>query len=228
MATNPFTGANTTSAGGVSAAGKKGGKKKGLYKGKAGAAASNQDPLTFFQTAARRAGTSTGAMTGFDDWYNNFQAPRMVGDYNAALAGNEHLSAKKWLRKTYDVGGWGGPAGNFKPGQLAPGSASLLDKYDIYDANTRPDARVATQAALSGDVAGNGNQQYQDWITQDWNPQMQAEYATQQRANPMLNFRDFMNAQDPERMRRAFANRAPSRREPSANAPQAGRWSWWS
>ena len=229
MALNAYTGTNTAP---VSTAGKKrggGGKKKrGLYQGKAGAAASNQDPLTFFQTAGRKAGISTGAGTGFDTWYNDFMAPRMVGDYNAALANNEHLSARKWLNKTYDVSGWGKKKTGFDAGQLSATGGPLADQYDVWSANQNPLTRVATEGRLSGDIAGNGNQQYQDWYVQNWAPQMEAEWATSQRTNPTINFRDFLGGQDPERARRAFANRAPQYRQPTAFAPTGGRWSWWS
>lgn len=237
MALNAFTGAQVKPVQAKpvpapSVPGLGGGKKKrGLYHGKAGAAASNQDPLTFFQTAGRLAGISTGANTSFDDWFNNFYAPRMVGDYNAALAGNEHLSAKKFLKQNFGVTGIGSKGlKNLNPGQLsltATGPGSLADEFDIYDANTNQAERVGSNAIKSGDIANNGNQAYQDFITQSYTPQLQAEFKAQQGANPLLNFRDFMNAQDPERMRRAFANRAPSLRQPSAFAPGAGRWSWW-
>ena len=225
MAINQFTGVDAAKSG-------KGGKKKtGLYKGKAGAAASNQDPLTFFNTALNKSGAmgaGGGAGTDFNTWLTGTFAPGMVSDYNAALADNEKTSAKKWLNKTYGVTGWN-KAGKFDAGQFgSTATGPLAEKYDIYSANQNPLTRIATTAGQQGMLASNGNDQFKQWYLSEYAPQIEAGWRTAARDNPALNFSDYEQTLDPNDARRAYQFRAPQSRLPSAAQSTGGRWSWWS
>lgn len=126
-------------------------------------------------------------------------------------------------------GGWRGNLGAppWGPGGGGGGGNSPFDDAHHAMANANPLQYAHTEGARNDLIAANGNDQFQQWYDQTYAPQLQGQFATASRANPQLNFDDFLASQDlAGNARRAYANRPPSQRGMTQESP-AGRWSWW-
>lgn len=86
--------------------------KGGLYGGKAGEAAANQQPEIFVENFLRQAGLINDTGTEFDNFMKQQQIANMVGAYNSAMAGkNQRMSIADWLRQNYGGAGYSGKRG---------------------------------------------------------------------------------------------------------------------
>lgn len=86
--------------------------KGGLYGGKAGEAAANQNPEVFLQSYLDKAGLSGGASgSNWDRFMSEMAIPDLMRQYNAATADNQRLSMPDWLRQNYGGAGWSGKRG---------------------------------------------------------------------------------------------------------------------
>ncbi len=203
----------------------------GLYGfGKVGDAAANQNPEAYLQSVFGSAGQMGGSPgTDWEAFQNEYAIPKMVTDYQSAVgAGNQNLSIQDWVSQQYGgagyVGGKHGKPSTFNAGTLA---APVQSMYGTYSANQNPQTFANSRQMAQGLNATNGNQQFQDWLTQVYNPQVEGQWRAKVQQDPTLNFDAFYNGLDPQAARAAYANRPPQQRLPTGGAT-TGRWSWWS
>ncbi len=202
--------------------------KGGLYGGKSGEAVGNQAPDAFFLNALRQGGVINDSGTELDTFTRDQSVQNLMGQYNAAQALNQRLSASDFLKQQYGAGYGGRRGQNFQAGSLTGATGPIAGQFQTNFANQNPLTHMATQGAKQGFAASNGNDDFQNYFNTVYAPQQELQWRTAQRDNPQVNFDTFSAGLTPEMAQRAFAHRAPRYRTPSANAPTGGRWSWWS
>ena len=180
--------------------------KGGLYGGRAGKAAANQDPTKYFTNVVNRLlGASSG--DAFEDWQRTTLTTDLSGEYSAANAGRQRLDPIKWLRQTYGGAGFSGKRGRaFAGGTLAADSPEMQARYQTHQANDSPLTYLLGRQTGAGDpqLPAGGNPEYARWWAQEYAPRLELEYQTAQQATPGLNVSDWYGGVDPGRAQREF------------------------
>jgi hypothetical protein len=165
----------------------------GLYGGKPGEAASNQDPEQYFLDLLSKTGITDGSGSAADLYGGGAYLQQMIRDYNVASADNQRLSAADWARQTYGAG-WQGKRGKaFTAGTLSADDPAFAQAASTNYNNTNPRAYLTTQG-LGGPLAQGGNDEFSRWYTEVYAPRLEAEYTQAQASAPGLNIADW-NAQ---------------------------------
>ncbi len=231
----PMTGGQRMGGGGRGGGGRGGGggggrnriPNTGLYPGRQGQAAANQDPETFFRSAVQKLGGLDYSGTPLAEFSDDYVA-KLMDEYNAAQAGNQRLSPVEWLRDTYGAE-WGGKKGrNFDQGDLGLGGGALEQAYRNWYSNTSPIDFMVGQATAAGGLApSGGNQEFQRYFQDTFAPGVMAAMAGARQANPQLSVADLIAGRDlADEARRRFMVRPNAARQ-IGPANLAGRWSWF-
>lgn len=198
----------------------------GLWAGRAGQALANQQPEQFFRGAVSNLGGLDYSGTPLSEFSDEYVA-RLMDQYNAALATNQRLSPRDWMRNTYGAG-YGGKRGNaFDAGSMGMGG-DLGAAYRNYYSNTSPlDFLVGEGVARGGLAPRGGNAEFQRFYQDTFAPGVLAEQAGARAANPSISMADLIAGRDlMGEARRQFLTRPNAARQ-IGPANLASRWSWW-
>ncbi|MBA3584384.1 MAG: hypothetical protein H0W36_07640 [Gemmatimonadetes bacterium] len=200
----------------------------GLYHGRAGKGAANQNPESFFRSAVSRVGGLDYAGTPVSQFSEDFAA-KLMEDYLAAQAGNQRLAPTKYLKTTYGGAGYDGKKGrSFDPGTLGLGGGAMDEAYTDWYSNQMPsDYLVGRSTNQGGFAPGGGNEDFQRWQQESYVPSVLAETAGARESNPRLSVADLMEGRDiaGESRRQYLARPNAARQFSPANL--GGRWAWW-
>ncbi len=154
----------------------KSGKGGGLYDGKAGSYAAQQNPAAYLNTVGLNAGLKLGTGSSFDDWYQNqgFNNLYNVG-YQQALGGNERLTFQDYLKKA--------PGGDLKS-QMETG-------YKRFQANSEPQTHYVASQYASGGLKGTGTE-HERIIQDDLYGKYRGQYEAARLSNPMWGWDDWL------------------------------------
>ena len=170
--------------------GKRGRSKKasGLYQGKAGGYAAQQNPQAFATTKLQRAGLPLGSSPSFDQWWNTVGYQSLYGGYQTALAGNERLTFKDYMKRA--------PGGSLR-GQVE-------GAFQRYQADTEPLAFYTGRQYAQGDATGSGTEQ-ERILLEDLANVTLGKYRGFADRYPTASFMDYLNGQPAPRGRSIFA-----------------------
>lgn len=197
---------------------------RGLWQGRTGKAAANQNPEAYFRNALTRAGGLTNSGTPMDQ-YSQALLARLLDDYNAALGRNQRVNPVKFLRRQHGAGPIGPKGRGFNTGDLLDGEGDPFN--DWYSNNLTPDYMVGRATDAGGLAPGGGNADYQRYFAEEYVPQVLAETAGARAADQSLSIHDLLAGRDlHEEARRRYLVRPTAARQFSP-ANLAGRWSWW-
>jgi hypothetical protein len=207
---------------------KKGIPEGGLFHGKAGEAAANAAPDAFFRGALRGSGLTTGRGDPRDVFSQDTLLNDLLGQYELANQANQKLSAEDWMKNTYGAS-WAGKRGqNFQAGTLASLGGDIEDRFQDWTSNQEPLTAASNAMRNQGFLASNANPDLANFVNTVLPGMFEQEWHNRQMAGESsLSMADFMAQQDPDRIRRLYATRAPAYRQPSAARPMGGAWSWW-
>ena len=148
----------------------------GLYEGEEGAGTANAEPLQYVMDMLGKAGLWNTGNAELDAYIQGVLAPRLVQEYNTALAANRNLKMVDWFTQTYGA-----------PGAL---ENAAYTGYSGYRGQTEG---TAQQAAFSAMFASGGDPTYQDWLQNDYYVQWQQKYEQARAANPALTWDQFVS-----------------------------------
>lgn len=223
----------TRSRGGGGGGGGGGGRNRipntGLYHGRAGEGAANQNPEQFFRNVVSRLGGLGFSGTPVSEFSQGYSA-ELLNSYLGAQAGKQRLSPIDWLKQQYGAGFFGNKGRDFQAGSLgdAASDGAFNEAYTDHYSNTRGDEFLAGEMTNAGGyVPGGGNAEYKKFLGAEFNPMLTAELAAARVATPEMSLADLIEGRDLTTEARARFLARPGAQRQLSPANLAGRWSWW-
>ena len=176
MAITPVT------ATGVTKPGKRGRKRAkqrgttGLYQGKAGEFAAQQQPENYLKNQSTRSGLGTTGGSDYANWFNEIGVTDVYTGYQNALANNERLSLRDYMQQQQGLGG------------------QLQREFQHYTANTDPQRYWAGHMAGTPEMAAAGASGfYHDFLANDLYNHQYSNYINDAKTRPNMTFDEFLN-----------------------------------
>lgn len=145
----------------------------GLYKGRAGEAQANKDPVAFLTALLRHAGLGGDTGTARQTWAREVAPTNLYEQYQEAQAKRQKLSIVDFMRKAYGAR-FAGPQGTrVRTGRLG----NVLDEsFGHWSSNTDPEGYAQAEAIRQGITMPNGNSQFQNFFSTNFLPGLKARY----------------------------------------------------